>query len=49
MSIGLGGWAFLAALVLTGAVALSRRPRRTGAAARRDAAEPPARLHPAKG
>ena len=49
MSIGLGGWAFLAALLLTGAVALSRGPRRTIDARKAAAAEPPARLRPAKG
>jgi hypothetical protein len=49
MGIGLGGWAFLAALVLTGAVALSRRPRRTTDARTVAAAEPPAQLHPTKG
>ncbi len=49
MSIGLGGWAFLAALVLTAVAALSRRPRRTNAASEVDAAEPPASLHAAKG
>jgi copper chaperone NosL len=48
-SIGLGGWAFLAALALTAAVVLSRRPRRPTAASGVSAAEPPAQMHPAKG
>lgn len=48
MSIGLGGWTFLAALALTGAVALPGRPRLRNPR-REDAAEPSAQLHPTKG
>jgi hypothetical protein len=49
MGIGLGGWAFLGALALTGAVALSRRPRRSPDALEVSGTEPSARFHPSKG
>jgi hypothetical protein len=40
MSIGLGGWAFLAALGLTGAAVLPQRRRRTGAPCKAATADP---------